>query len=158
MPNVVVDPFRKDLYKLFKYKVKFAGAAIYAAGFSKISSLLLNAELTDHRDVPKSQHGHYSPSHIIHEAISLEKGVTHDPTFQNWAGKGSSGQGAASAVLRRNLVIDVFDETGKRVVSYKIWSAWVSQYSAVPDLDAGSNAVAIESIKLENAGWERDTP
>ncbi|MGH9937590.1 MAG: phage tail protein, partial [Blastocatellia bacterium] len=45
---------------------------------------------------------------------------------------------------------------GQKVLAYKVYRCWVSDYQAMPDLDANANAVAIQTIKLENEGWERD--
>ena len=42
------------------------------------------------------------------------------------------------------------------MLGYNVFRAWVSEYQALPDLDANANAVAIQTIKLENEGWERD--
>jgi len=57
---------------------------------------------------------------------------------------------------RANLIVDVFNEAGQKVISYKVYRCWVSEYQALPDFDANANAVAIQTIKIENEGWERD--
>jgi len=36
-----------------------------------------------------------------------------------------------------------------------VYCCWVSEFLAL--LDADANAVALQRIKLENEGWERDT-
>ncbi len=48
------------------------------------------------------------------------------------------------------------DHGGQLVLAYKIYRCWVSEFEMLPDLDANANAIAIERIKLENEGWERD--
>lgn len=88
--------------------------------------------------------------------------MTHDTTFEAWANKVwqlGAGQGseAALADFRKDIIIDFFNEAGQKVLSYKVYRCWVSEYQALPNLDAGGNAVAIETIKLENEGWDRDT-
>ncbi|UCE46193.1 MAG: phage tail protein, partial [Phycisphaerales bacterium] len=52
---------------------------------------------------------------------------------------------------------EVYNEAGQLVLAYKVYRCWVSSYQALPELDANANEVAIESIVLQNEGWERDT-
>ena len=90
------------------------------------------------------------------------RGVTQDPGFEQWAGEVSSfgstlGSEVSLADFRKDLFLDFVNEAGQKVRSYKIYRCWVSEYESVPDLDADANAVAIQHIKLENEGWERDT-
>jgi phage tail-like protein len=98
----------------------------------------------------------------------MERGVTHDPEFEAWANKvWNFGNAQAPADqrekevslkdFRRNLTIDVFNEAGQKVISYKVYRAWVSEFTAQTDLDANANAILIQSIKIEHEGWERDT-
>jgi phage tail-like protein len=98
------------------------------------------------------------------EAITLERGVTHDPEFEAWANRvwiptPGSGGGAEMSLrdFRKDIVLELYNEAGQLVLAYKIYRCWVSEYQALPDLDANGNAVAIETIRLENEGWERDT-
>ncbi len=91
----------------------------------------------------------------------LERGVTHDPEFENWANKvWSLGAGLGSEVslkdFRKDIVLELYNEAGQLVLAYKIFRCWVSEYEILPDLDANANAIAIEHITLENEGWERD--
>ena len=95
-----------------------------------------------------------------YEAITLERGLTEDQDFVNWANssqvldKGSANQSLAN--LRKEVRIDLLNEEGQPVWRFFIHRCWVSEYQALPDLDAGANAIAIEHIKLENEGWEHD--
>ena len=93
--------------------------------------------------------------------ITLERGVTHDTEFEAWANKVwnyGSGLGVEVSLqdFRKDLIIEVYNEAGQVVLAYKVYRAWVSEYQSLPDLDANANAVAIQTIKLENEGWERD--
>jgi phage tail-like protein len=102
-----------------------------------------------------------SPGQSKYEAITLERGVTHDVDFEQWANKvWNFGSGLGSEVsladFRKDVVIDVYNEAGQLAISYKVYRCWVSEYQAMPELDASANAVAIQTIKLENEGWERD--
>ena len=116
--------------------------------------------MVEHREGGDQSTGRKSPGRSKYEAISLERGVTHDPDFENWANKWdfSGGAGAESSLadFRKDVIIDVFNEAGQKALSYKVYRCWVSEYQALPDLDANANAVAIQTIKLENEGWERD--
>lgn len=103
-----------------------------------------------------------SPCRTKYEAVTLERGVTHDLEFEQWANKlwnFGAGPGAelSLADFRKDIIIDLFNEAGQKVISYNVFRCWVSEYQALPDLDANANAVAIQTLKLENEGWERDT-
>jgi phage tail-like protein len=91
----------------------------------------------------------------------MERGITHDEKFRQWANavwNYGAGPGAEAALkcFRKDIIIDVFNESGQLVLSYKVYRCWVSELQTLPDLDANANAVAIESIKVENEGWEKD--
>ena len=101
------------------------------------------------------------PAAPKYEAITLERGVTHDTEFEQWANKVwnfGSGLGAEVSLkdFRKDIIIEVYNEAGQLALAYKVYRCWVSEYQALPDLDANANAVAIQTIKLENEGWERD--
>jgi phage tail-like protein len=103
-----------------------------------------------------------SPGRNTFEAITLERGLTHDMEFHDWAGRvwnfgAALGAQVSLANFRRDIYLEVYNEAGQLVIAYKIYRCWVSEYQALPDLDANANAVAIEHIKLETEGWERDT-
>jgi phage tail-like protein len=160
MAQFTVNPGRFDPYKNFKFRVKWDGR--YVAGISKVGSLKRTTEVVEHREGGDPSTGRKSPGRSKFEAITLERGVTHDPDFENWANKVwdfGAGAGAESSLadFRKDVILDVFNEAGQKAISYKIYRCWVSEYQALPDLDANANAVAIQTIKLENEGWERDT-
>ena len=159
MAQFTVNPSRFDPYKNFKFHVKWDGR--YVAGISKVGALKRSTEVVEHREGGDQSTGRKSPGRSKYEAISLERGVTHDPDFENWANKvwdfsGGAGAESSLADFRKDLIIDVFNEAGQKALSYKVYRCWVSEYQALPDLDANANAVAIQTIKLENEGWERD--
>ena len=96
-----------------------------------------------------------------YDAITLDRGVTHDLEFEKWANKVwnfGAGLGAEVSLkdFRKDIIIEIYNEAGQLAIAYKVYRCWVSEYQAVPDLDANANAVAIQHIKLENEGWERD--
>jgi phage tail-like protein len=159
MAQFSVNPERFDPYKNFKFRVKWDGR--YVAGISKVSSLKRSTEVVEHREGGDPSTAHKSPGRNKFEAITLERGVTHDPEFERWANKVwnfGSGLGAEVSLkdFRKNLIIELYNEAGQLVIAYKIFRAWVSEFQALPDLDANANAIAIQTLKLENEGWERD--
>jgi len=160
MPKFTVNPTRFDPYKNFKFKIKWDGK--YVAGLSKMSALKRTTEVIRHREGGDPSSSRKSPGHTEYEAITLERGVTHDLEFEKWANKiWNFGAGLGSEVslkdFRKDIIVEVFNEAGQKVLAYTIYRCWVSEYQALPELDANSNSIAIESIKIENEGWERDT-
>jgi phage tail-like protein len=159
MAQFTVNALRFDPYKNFKFRVKWDGR--YVAGVSKVGSLKRTTEVVEHRDGGDPSTGRKSPGRNKFEPITLERGVTHDVEFERWANKVwnfGSGLGAEVSLkdFRKDIIIELYNEAGQRVISYKVYRAWVSEYQALPDLDANANAVAIQHIKLENEGIERD--
>ena len=160
MPEFTVNPHRFDPYKNFKFRVKWDGR--YVAGVSKVSALKRTTEVIEHRTGGDLSTSRKSPGRTSYEPITLERAVTHDEEFEAWALKVwdfARGAGAEVSLrdFRKDLILEVYNEAGQLVLAYKIYRCWVSEYQALPDLDAAGNAVAIQSIKLENEGWERDT-
>jgi phage tail-like protein len=159
MAQFSVNPQRFDPYKNFKFRVKWDGK--YVAGVSKCSALKRTTQVVPHREGGDPSSIRKSPGRTEYEAITLERGITHDTEFEKWANKVwnfGSGLGAEVSLkdFRKDILIDVYNEAGQLAISYKVFRSWVSEFQALPDLDANANAVAIQSIKLENEGWERD--
>ena len=150
---------RFDPYKNFKFRVRWDNK--YVAGISKVGALKRTTEVVKHREGGDPSSTRKSPGRTEYEAITLERGVTHDTEFEKWANKiWNFGTGLGSEVslkdFRKDLLLDVYNESGQLVLRYKIYRCWVSELQALPDLDANANAVAIQHIKLENEGWELD--
>ena len=159
MAQFTVNPLRFDPYKNFKFRVKWDGR--YVAGISKVSSFKRTTEEVEHREGGDPSTSRKSPGRNKFDPVTLERGVTHDLEFEVWANKVwnfGAGPGSESSLadFRKDVILDVFNEAGQKAISYKIFRCWVSEYQALPDLDANANAVAIQHIKLENEGWERD--
>jgi phage tail-like protein len=159
MAMFTVNAERFDPYKNFKFRVKWDGR--YVAGVSKVSALKRTTEVVEHREGGDPSSSRKSPGRTKYEAITLERGVTHDPEFEKWANKVwnfASGLGSEVSLkdFRKNIIVEMYNEAGQVAVAYQIFRCWVSEFQALPDLDANANAVAIQSIKLENEGWERD--
>ena len=159
MAQFSVNTHRFDPYKNFKFRVKWDGR--YVAGVSKVTGLKRTTEPVKHRDGGDPSTTRKSPGRTEYEAITLDRGITHDAEFEKWANKvWNYGSGLGSEVslkdFRKDITIEVYNEAGQQVLAYNVYRCWVSEYQALPDLDANANAVALEHIKLENEGWERD--
>jgi phage tail-like protein len=159
MPPFSVNPTRFDPYKNFKFRVKWDGR--YVAGISKVGALKRTTEVVKHRDGADPSSSRKSPGRSEFEAISLERGVTHDLEFEQWANKvwnfgNGLGQEVSLKDFRKDVIIEVYNEAGQLALAYKVFRCWVSEFQALPDLDSNANAIAIQHIKLENEGWERD--
>ncbi len=160
MAQFTANPQRFDPYKNFKFRVKWDGK--YVLGVSKVSALKRTTEVVKHREGGDPSSTRKSPGRTEYEAITLERGVTHDLEFEKWANKvWNYGTGLGSEVslkdFRKDLIIELYNEAGQLAIAYKVYRCWVSEYQALPDFDANANAVAIQHLKLENEGWERDT-
>jgi phage tail-like protein len=165
MAQFTVNATRLDPYSNFKFRVKWDNR--YVAGISKVSALRRTTEVVEHRDGGDLSSSRKSPGRTKYEAITLERGVTHDVEFEAWANKVWNYANAQAAPeqrdrevsladFRKDLVIEVFNEAGQKVQAYQVHRAWVSEFQALPDLDANANAIAIQHLKLENEGWVRD--
>jgi len=158
MAQFSVNPHRFDPYKTFKFRVKWEGR--YVAGVSKVGGLKRTTDPITYREGGDPSSDRKSPGRTKYDAITLERGITHDTEFERWANKvWNFGSGLGSEVslkdFRKDIIIELYNEAGQKVLAYKVFRCWVSEYS-LPALDASANAVAIETIKLENEGWERD--
>jgi phage tail-like protein len=161
MAQFTVNALRFDPYKNFKFLVKLVGSNTPVAGASKVSMLKRTTEVVKHRDGGDPSSSRKSPGRTEYEAITIERGVTHDKDFEQWANKVwdfQGGLGAESSLkdFRKDIIIEVLNEAGQLALRYYVYRCWVSEFQALPDLDANANAVAIQHIKLENEGWKRD--
>ena len=159
MAQFSVNAQRFDPYKNFKFRVRWDGK--YVAGVSKVGALKRTTEVVKHREGGDPSSSRKSPGRTEFEPITLERGVTHDKEFEQWANKVwnfGSGLGAEVSLkdFRKDIIIELYNESGQLAVAYKVFRCWVSEFQAQADLDANANAVLIQSIKLENEGWERD--
>src|SRR4051812_20925120 len=160
MPPFSVNTTRHDPYKNFKFRVKWDGR--FVAGVSKMSALKRTTEVVKHREGGDPSSSRKSPGRTEYEAITLERGVTHDTEFEKWANKvwnlqSGLGQEVSLKDFRKDVVVEVYNEAGQLAIAYHVFRCWVSELQALPEMDANANAVAIQTLKLENEGWERDT-
>lgn len=159
MTEITVSATRFDPYKNFKFRLKWDGR--YVAGVSKVSALKRKTEVVTHRHGGDPSSSRKSPGRSEYEAVTLERGVTHDRDFEAWASKVwnfGAVLGAESSLrdFRKDIILELCNEAGQVAITYKIFRCWVSEFQALPELDANANAVAIQTLKLENEGWERD--
>jgi phage tail-like protein len=159
MAQFTVNTHRFDPYKTYKFRLKMDGA--YIAGLSKCSALKRTTEVVKHREGGDPSTSRKSPGQTEYDGITLERGVTHDKTFEQWANKvWNFGSGLGSEVslkdFRKDLLLEIYNEAGQLAIAYKLYRCWPSEFTAFPDLDASASAIAIQSLKLELEAWERD--
>jgi phage tail-like protein len=157
MAKFTVNSQRTNPYHNFKFKIKWDGQ--YVAGLSKCSPLKKTTEVTSWFEANDQSVPHRIPGKTTYDSVTLSAGVTHDTAFEEWANKVNNFQGEAAMSLlsfRKDITIEVCNLQGTTVLAYNLFHCWVSEYSALPELDAAGNAIMIQTIKLENEGWERD--
>jgi phage tail-like protein len=157
MVKFAVNTHREDPYRNFKFKLKWDNQ--YVAGLSKCGALKKTVDVVDWREAGDPSHGRKLPGMTKYEPITLEAGVTHDTSFEEWANKINNFEGDAAMSLknfRKDITIEVTNLQGVTVMAYNVYRCWVSEYQALPELDASGNAVMIQTITLQNEGWQRD--
>lgn len=157
MAQFTVNTHRFDPYKNMKFRVKWDGR--YVAGVSKVSALKRSTEVVSHREGGATSVAGLSPALTKFEPITMERGVTHDTEFETWANMVHNTDGDAAISLKnykKDITIELRNEAGQVALAYKVYRCWVSEYQALPELDANGNAVAIEHMVIQNEGWERD--
>jgi phage tail-like protein len=172
MPTSTAFPkstYRYDPYRSFKFRLKWDGR--YVAGVSKVSALTRTTQVISHRSGGDPSTPRRIPGQSEYASITLERGVTHDAAFEQWSNKiwdyhnstiddqqGGTGNRTVSLKdFRKDIILEVYNEAGQKVIAYNIYRCWVSEFVGLPELDSNGNAVAIATLKLENEGWERDT-
>ncbi len=148
---------RFDPYRNFRFQVKLDNQ--YVAGLTKMGALKRTTEMVEFREAGVNITSRKLPGKSTYQAVTLEAGITYDTTFEDWANLVNDFASHSITNLgefRKNVTVDVFNEAGQKVLSYNLYRCWVSEYQALPDLDAGANAVAITTIKLEYEWFERD--
>lgn len=155
MSKFTVNAHRFDPYKSFAFTISWGGKTV--AGISKVSPLKRTTEVVVHRDGAEPTHDHKSPGRTKYEAVTLERGVTHDPEFEAWANMVHSIDNPIQLKnFRKDVTLDMYNEAGAKVHSYVLQRCWVSEYTPMPAMDANASAIAIETMKLEVETWYRD--
>lgn len=157
-PMFTVNTHRHDPYRTFKFQLLIDGRPV--AGLKKMGALKRKTEAIKWRTAGDPSRERVLPGGTSYEPIVLEQGLTHDPVFESWANLVNNIEGDAAMSLknfRKDLVLNVLNLQAQVAISYKILRAWVSDYQALPDLDAGTmNAVGIQTITIQHEGWQRD--
>ena len=155
----IVNAHRYDPYKNYKFRVFMEGQSGPVMGVSKVGSLKRTVEVVKHRHGQMDSYEHKSPGKSTYDGITMERGITHNTEFEKWANAVHNPNGDALMDLagyKKDLTLEVMNEKGGVALRYFLRDCWVSEFTTLPDLDAGGNAVAIESIKIEMEYWERD--
>jgi phage tail-like protein len=148
-----------DPYKNFKFRLKWDGK--YVVGVSVAAGLERKTEVVEHREGGDPSASLKSPGRTQFEPIVLERGLTHDTVFEDWANqvwKSGAALGSESMLneFRKDIYLELYNEAGQLVRAYKIYRCWPSEYQAVSKFDANCTSVMIERITLQNEGWDRD--
>jgi phage tail-like protein len=158
-PMFPVNAHRHDPYRTFKFQILIDGKPV--AGLKKMGALKRKTEAVKWRAAGDPSKERILPGGTSYEPITLEQGLSHDPVFENWAALVNNVEGDSAMSLknfRKDIVINVLNLQGQVALSYKVFRAWVSEYQALPEMDAGSmNAVGIQTLTLQHEGWQRDT-
>jgi phage tail-like protein len=160
MPTFTTNSDRVDPYKTYKFRLRLPDGE-YVAGLSKMGALKRTTEVVKFREGGDPSSSHKSPGQTEYDAVTLERGVTHSTQFEQWANKVwnyGSGLGAEVSLkdFRKDLVLEIYNEAGQIALGYTLYRCWPSEFVAFPDLDASASAIAIQSLKLEIEGFERD--
>jgi phage tail-like protein len=157
MAEFTVNPARQDPLKGFNFRVKWDGK--YIPGITRVSALIRTTDVVSEREGGNRSNIRHGPGVTQFGPIVLERGLTFDTSFEDWANKVWSLQGnpeVALADYRKNVIIDLFKEADQKVKTYNVYRCRVCEYQALSVLDALSSNSALESITLANEGWERD--
>jgi phage tail-like protein len=158
-PTFPVNAHRHDPYRTFKFQILIDGKPV--AGLKKMGALKRKTEAIKWRSAGDPSSERILPGGTSYEPVTLEQGLSHDPVFENWANLVNNVEGDAAMSLknfRKDIVINVLNLQGIVAISYRLYRAWVSEYQALPEMDAGAmNAVGIQTITLQHEGWQRDT-
>ena len=154
-----VNTDRFSPYSTYAFLVYFAQSSEPVAAVSRVSALTRTADVIEYR-----QGGdgiiRKGPGRMRYEQVTLERGISQNNEFMEWADAAQvldTGVPETSLKnLRRNIRIELLNEARQPVMSFTLYRCWPSQFQALPQLDAGTNAIAIETMRLENEGWERD--
>jgi phage tail-like protein len=104
-----------------------------------------------------------SPGQTDYDTLTLKRGVTYDAAFEQWANKiwdypNSTGikPDVSLGDFHKDIAIEVYNEAGQKVLGYNVYRCWLSEFTAIPELDGAGNAVAVQMLRLENEGRQRD--
>jgi len=153
MAQFTANAQRFDPYKNFKFRIKWDGQ--YVAGVSKVGMLKRTTEVVKHREGGDPSSSRKSPGRTEYDAITLERGVTHDLAFEQWANKVwdiNSGVEVSLQDFRKDLIIEVYNEAGQKVIAYNIFRCWVSEDQALPDLDCDAGELQYLRNNVDRAG------
>jgi len=143
----------RDPYRNYTFRVKWDGRVV--AGVSQVSALKRTTEVVEYREGADAGTTRKMPGRIQHEAITLERGISHDSDFESWASQ-VMGDEAPASQFRKEVRIEVYDEAGQLALAYDVHRCWPSEYVALSGLQADPRACLIQSLTLQNEGWERD--
>ncbi|MGA3326008.1 MAG: phage tail protein [Terriglobia bacterium] len=134
MAQNAIDSQRLDPYKDFFLRLRDGNRTYFG---SKRTGLIPPSEVVKHRAGGDPSTSYKSPGRNKYDAITLNRGVTHDPPFSNWASKvwnfGSGlGSEVSLAYFRKDIYLEFYNEAGQSVVGYRIFGTSVFEAQALP--------------------------
>lgn len=152
-----VNAHRFDPYKNFKFHVYVDNRLVM--GVSKVGALKRTTEVVNYRSGGGNTFDFKSPGRTKYESITLERGLTHDLEFEMWASQVHGQEGSSITELRnykKDMKIDLLNLQNQVAISWCLFQCWPSSFQTMPDLDAGQNGIAVESLTIEVERWSRD--
>ena len=166
------NSYRFDPYQNFRFQVFFQdiskgspGTQTLVAAVSRVTGLSRTTQVTTYREGNNPGVIRRIPGQTQYGPITLERGVTHAVEFEQWANKvwdyqnstaANGTQVVSLADFRKNVTIKLLNEAGQVVLVWNVYRCWVSDYKPLSDLDGSASAILIESITIENEGWQKD--
>ena len=129
----------------FHFQVQWGGAQI---GFTEVTGLDISTDAIEYREGSSPEfHKIKMPGLQKFSNITLKRGIFKgDNDFYKWWNTI-----ALNTIERRDLIINLLNETHQPVVTWKIKNAWPVKIQST-DLKADGNEVAIETLEIAHEG------
>ncbi len=144
MPRRATDP-----YASFNFLLEIDGIA--KAGFSEVTGLNAEANVIEYREGGDTANTMRKlPGLHKYGNVTLKRGVSQDPELFTWHKTVIDGD----IVRDEAMSIVLLDEKRQEAARWNLLQAWAVKWVG-PDLKAGANEIAIESLELAHEGVER---
>ncbi|MFI4976757.1 MAG: phage tail protein [Caulobacterales bacterium] len=140
-----------DALRNGRFRVSWDGRVI--PGVTEVSPLGRTTEVVTHEEGGWSPTVQTSPGRTTFEPVTLERGLSRDTAFADWAAQTLQ---AAPANPRKNVRLEVLGDSGQPILAYNLYRCWVSEYQPLPELDQAASGPLTERITLECDEWTRD--
>lgn len=152
------DATTRDPFRNFMFIIKFDGVEVAAC--RKMSGLEASVNVVEFRaGNAKYMHMERSPGRIEYQTVTFESGKTHDEHFEKWANELITTEKrtlrSPPPNFRRNITVEVRDIDGQPALSYILYNAWVTSWTALSELAGEGNDTIIETIEVTHEGFDR---